>query len=116
MKKIMTSALVLSAVLFAQDPIAQDSEYYVLEAQNGKQWAKDDKSVDHKLAEFKKKNGGKSPNIVYILIDDIGYGDLGMPELNGIRGYSTPNINDIGTSKVCDSTVCIQSHLVPRHV
>jgi arylsulfatase len=75
--------------------IVHDAEYYVLKAQNGKQWAKDDKAVDRKLAEFRKKNGGKPPNFIYILIDDIGFGDLGIPELNAIRGYKTPSINKL---------------------
>ena len=79
----------------AKDKIIHDAEYYILEAQNGKKWAADDKEVDKKLAEFTKKNGGKPPNILYILIDDIGFGDLGSPVLNAIRGYKTPNINKI---------------------
>ncbi len=74
--------------------IVHDAEYYILEAQNAKAWAADDKSVDNKLAAFRENNGGKPPNIVYILIDDIGFGDLGIPELNAIRGYKTPNINE----------------------
>ncbi len=79
----------------AATKIVHDSEYYILEAQHGKQWAKDDKAVDAKLAKFRKKNGGKPPNILYILIDDIGFGDLGIPELNAVRGYKTPNINKL---------------------
>jgi arylsulfatase len=74
--------------------IVHDAEYYVLEAQNGERWAADDKLVDRKLAEFREKNGGKPPNILYILVDDIGFGDLGIPELNAIRGYKTPAINE----------------------
>ena len=35
--------------------IVHDSEYYVLEAQNGEKWAADDKVVDAKLAEFRAK-------------------------------------------------------------
>ena len=49
--------------------------------------------MDKKIAEFKETNGGKSPNILYILIDDMGFGDIGIPELNAIRGYETPHIN-----------------------
>jgi len=84
----------LGQVAVAAD-IVHDSEYYVLEAQNGEKWAADDKTVDQKMAEFRKRNGGKPPNIVYILIDDIGFGDLGIPELNAIRGYKTPRINEL---------------------
>ncbi len=32
------------------------------------------RAVDAKLAEFRKKSGGKPPNILYILIDDVGFG------------------------------------------
>jgi len=41
----------------AATKIVHDAEYYILEAQHGKQWAKDDKAVDAKLARFRKKNG-----------------------------------------------------------
>ena len=87
--------LVTWAATVQAEEIIHDAEYYILEAQNGEKWAADDKIVDQKLAEFTKKNGGKPPNILYILIDDIGFGDLGSPELNAIRGYKTPNINKI---------------------
>ena len=94
--------------------IVHDSEYYVLEAQNGEKWAADDKVVDAKLAAFRAKNGGKPPNILYILIDDIGFGDLGIPELNAIRGYKTPNINEFAQGKECASHVCTPSP--PAHL
>ena len=48
---------------------SHDAEYDVLEAQNGEKWAADDKVVDAKLAEFRARNGGKPPNILYILVD-----------------------------------------------
>ena len=86
--------LVIGAVTVqATEKIVHDTEYYILEAQNAEKWAADDKAVDAKLADFMKKNDGKPPNILYILIDDIGFGDLGNAELNKIRGYKTPNIN-----------------------
>ena len=89
-----TSLLPFGALGTAQAaPLVHDSEYYILEAQNKDKWAADDQAVDTKLAAFKAKNGGKPPNILYILIDDIGFGDLGIPELNAIRGYKTPAIN-----------------------
>lgn len=78
----------------AQDaPIIHDAEYYILEAQNAEQWAADNAEVDQLLEDFRSSNDGKPPNIINILIDDIGFGDLGIPELNAVRGYSTPHIN-----------------------
>jgi arylsulfatase len=74
--------------------IAYDAEYYILEAQNGERWNAQDVTIDEKLAAFREKNGGKPPNIFYILIDDIGFGDLGSETLNSIRGYKTPSINE----------------------
>lgn len=78
----------------AQDaPIVHDAEYYILQAQHGEQWATDDAEVDALLAAFRESNDGKPPNVINILIDDVGFGDLGIPELNAVRGYSTANIN-----------------------
>jgi arylsulfatase len=74
--------------------IVHDAEYYVLAKQNGEKWAAQDKGLDEKLAAFREQNGGKPPNILYILIDDIGFGDLGSETLNSIRGYKTPAINE----------------------
>ncbi|WP_424831409.1 sulfatase-like hydrolase/transferase [Ruegeria sp.] len=95
--RIGLSALICLAasIATAQDaPIVHDAEYYILEAQNAEQWAADNTEVDRLLEQFQISNGGKPPNILNILIDDIGFGDLGIPELNAVRGYSTPNIND----------------------
>jgi arylsulfatase len=83
-----------SAAGLAKD-IIHDAEYHILEAQNGEKWSKEDQKLDQKLADFRKLNGGKPPNIFYILIDDIGFGDLGSETLNAIRGYKTPAINEI---------------------
>jgi arylsulfatase len=88
--------LVMYAPLaLSNEAIVHDADYYILEAQHGEKWAVDDQAVDKKLVEFRKKNGGKPPNVLYILIDDLGFGDMGIPELNAIRGYKTPNINKL---------------------
>ncbi len=73
--------------------IIHDAEHYILAAQHSKRWARENADIDAKLAEIRAKNGGKPPNIVYILLDDLGFGEIGMPNLDVIRGYSTPNIN-----------------------
>ena len=92
---VLIVAMTAASAANGQSKIVHDAEYYILEAQNGQRWAEDDKAVDAKLAEFRKRNGGNPPNILYILVDDVGFGDLGIPELNAIRGYSTPNINKL---------------------
>jgi len=89
----MAMALMATAAI-AKD-IVHDAEYYVIEAQNGKRWKADDKKVDAKLKEIRKKNGNKPPNIVYILLDDVGFGEIGMPDMEVTRGYKTPNINSL---------------------
>ena len=93
MKKIILGTMVSTLSLFAQSPIVHDAEYKILEAQNGQQWAKEDKVIDSKLSDIRKKNGGKAPNIIYILLDDVGFGEVGMDELSVIRGYETPNLS-----------------------
>ena len=87
--------LAASAAMADEPPIAHDAEYYILEAQHAEQWTQDNAAVDAQLAEFRESNGGKPPNILYILVDDIGFGDMGIPELNAVRGISTPNINQL---------------------
>ena len=42
----------------ATDKIVHDTEYYILQAQNGEKWTAEDKEVDKKLADLQKKYGG----------------------------------------------------------
>ena len=90
----VTSTLMCGAAsVQAADKLTHDAEYYILEAQNGEKWAADDKAVEEKLAALREKNGGKPPNIIYILIDDMGFGEIGMPDMSVTRGYKTPNLD-----------------------
>ncbi len=79
----------------AEDEIVHDAENQILQAQHGERWAREDTEIDAMLAEIRENNGGKPPNIVFILLDDLGFGEIGMPNLDVIRGYSTPNISDL---------------------
>lgn len=78
-------------------PIIRDGEYNFLAAQHGDKWAKQDKEIDAKLAEIRKKNGGKRPNILYILIDDVSFGLMGDRAMNFVTGINTSNINKFAT-------------------
>ncbi|MEP2530749.1 sulfatase-like hydrolase/transferase [Shimia sp.] len=97
MKRLLISTVAtlvaLSGQANAQDgAIIHDAEYYILEAQNGERWAEDDTRIDAKLAALRGANAGKPPNIVYILLDDLGFGEIGSKELSVVRGYDTPAI------------------------
>ncbi|MBW2227912.1 MAG: sulfatase-like hydrolase/transferase, partial [Deltaproteobacteria bacterium] len=72
--------------------IIHDAEYYVLEAQHGDKWAAQDKELDKKLAELRKKHG-TPPNIIHIMWDDTAVGEVGVPQIQKARGWETPKIN-----------------------
>src|SRR6056300_1037391 len=92
------AALLLSLPLVSQGnakegDIQHDAEHYMLLAQHGDRWAQEDKAIAAKLEKVRAANGGKRPNILFVLIDDVGFGEMGDPVLNDVRGYGTPNIN-----------------------
>ncbi|WP_282154175.1 sulfatase-like hydrolase/transferase [Ruegeria atlantica] len=93
------SAMVLMAGAgFAQNaPIIHDGEFHFLRAQFGEQWDAQDTEIEAKLSEIRGANGGKPPNILYILIDDVSFGQMGNRTMNYVTGFDTPNINDFAT-------------------
>lgn len=72
--------------------IVHDAEYYILEAQNGKVWQVEDSELDNKLAELRKKYD-QPPNIIHFMWDDQPFGAVGIPAMQPMRGYTTPNLN-----------------------
>ena len=76
----------------AAQEIIHDADHYLLAAQHGGEWAIEDKSIDEKLAELKERFG-TPPNIVHIMWDDTAVGEIGIPEIQKVRGFSTPNMN-----------------------
>ena len=96
----LTTAVVVSGITCTPQQaqgqeIRHDAEHYVLLTQYAEQWAAEDQELDQELAEIRDRNGGKRPNIVYILIDDMGFGEFGIPALSKIRGGRTPNIDKL---------------------
>ncbi len=100
----------------AATPLIHDAEYAIIEAQNGKAWAADDKAIDKKLTEIRKKNGGKPPNIVYILLDDVGFGEIGMDELSVIRGYKNPNMTALAKQGMSLNRMYTEPSCTPTRV
>lgn len=125
MNKYMTVMIiilvsVLTACMSVADTkggkIIHDAEYTILEAQNGKQWAQDDKAIGDKLAKLRKKNGGKPPNIVYILLDDVGFGEIGMDDLSVIRGYKTPHMTTLAKEGISLQRMYTEPSCTPTRV
>ncbi|MDX2379608.1 MAG: sulfatase-like hydrolase/transferase [Acidimicrobiia bacterium] len=73
-------------------PVVHDAEYYILFDQHGDAWAAEDDELDQRLADLEAQFGAK-PNIVHVMWDDMAFGDAGIPALNKIRGFDTPNSN-----------------------
>lgn len=69
-----------------------DAPYYAYEQRHKDAWEKQDKQIDDKLAALEKKFG-KKPNIIYILTDDIGWGELGWQGGGKHRGTPTPALD-----------------------
>jgi len=88
-----------SATAWAADEIIHDAEYYVLEAQHGDKWAAEDKELKSKLAELKAKHG-TPPNIIHIMWDDTPVGEVGIPQIQKMRGWETPNINQFSSDGI----------------
>ena len=79
--------------------IIHDSEYYVLEMQHEEQWAAEDREIDHKLDELRKKHGAP-PNIIHIMWDDTAVGEVGIPAIQKVRGFETPNMNRLAAEGI----------------
>ena len=99
MKRInlLLVALIIGFSSYAQKKgaIIHDAEQAILQDQFGKEWAKQDKGIAKKLDALEKKFG-KKPNIIHIMWDDNSFGEVGIPVLNKVRGFDTPNINKMG--------------------
>lgn len=96
---VATTTALMSAPLAnaGEGQIVHDVEFELLKMQNGESWATEDVEIAQKLADIREKNNGAPPNIIYILLDDVGFGEIGMPDLRVIRGYDTPAISQFAS-------------------
>ncbi|MGI9240066.1 MAG: sulfatase-like hydrolase/transferase [Verrucomicrobiales bacterium] len=92
--------------------IVHDAEYYIIEAQNGKQWAVEDGELDEKLAELRKRFDAP-PNIIHYMWDDQPVMAFGDPLFQKIRGYSTPNLNKLAADGMLFSRMCTEPGCTP---
>jgi arylsulfatase len=96
MKKIGRYFCLLFATLFwsqtKSQAIQSDSSYLELAEKNKAKWDDEDEQIDKKLALLENRFG-KKPNIIYILADDVGWGELGWQGGGKHRGAPTPQLN-----------------------
>ena len=98
MQQLKISALAISILMvfmpFQTQAQQYDAPYYQSEKVNKSKWAAEDKEIKQKLAALEKKFG-KRPNIIYILADDVGWGELGWQGGGKHRGTPTPELDKL---------------------
>jgi arylsulfatase len=72
----------------------QDAPFSALKQRMAGEWAQQDREIDARLAALEKKFG-KKPNIIYILADDVGWGELGWQGGGKHRGTPTPELDKL---------------------
>lgn len=92
----------LALMLFGALPATQALAYqvdgpFVDALAKHAEWESEDKGLDERLAALRKRHG-KAPNIIYILADDVGWGELGSFLGGKLRGTPTPNLDDLAKS------------------
>jgi len=96
MKQIFNTTLlaIFTLLLFAGSSRAQqfDTPHVVARERNADAWQAEDCAIDDRLAVLRQKFN-KPPNIIYVLSDDIGWGELGWQGGGKHRGLPTPNLD-----------------------
>jgi arylsulfatase len=91
-KVILLVAAMMIALPMSAQAIQPDASYLSAQEKNQRKWAAEDEQIDKKLAALEKRFG-KKPNIIYILADDVGWGELGWQGGGKHRGTPTPELD-----------------------
>ena len=94
--------------------IVHDAEYYVLRQQHRERWDVEDQDLDQRLAELREENGGRPPNIIHIMWDDMAFGDAGIPIINALRGFDTPSCNRMAEEGMMFGRLYTEPSCTPR--
>jgi arylsulfatase len=88
------ASLAALASTHAADAFEADGPHLQFKEKNAAAWAEQDKEIDAKLAALEQRTG-KKPNIIYILTDDIGWGEMGWQGGGKHRGTPTPALDQM---------------------
>ncbi len=92
-----------------------DGPFLAYQKRNATAWAAADKQIDAKLAALEKKFG-KKPNIIYILTDDIGWGEPGWQYGGKRRGTPTPNLDRFAAEGMAFSSHYTEPTCTPTRI
>ena len=70
-----------------------DAPFIKLQERNKDTWKTEDQIIDQKLAALRQRFNGKRPNIIYVLADDVGWGELGWQGGGKHRGTPTGELD-----------------------
>lgn len=91
-RNIVLLAMPVCTVICSVHAIEPDAGYLAYQKRHRSDWARQDSRIDRKLAALEDKFK-KKPNIIYILTDDIGWGELGWQGGGKHRGTPTPALD-----------------------
>jgi len=72
--------------------IQPDAPFIELAKKERQKWIAEDKQINSKLAALQRRFS-KRPNIIYVLADDVGWGELGWQGGGKFRGTPTPSLD-----------------------
>lgn len=95
MRDIKSILIGMVSIFFVGSSFAyqQDVAQQNLQKKHKDAWTVEDKEIDKMLRELNKRQG--RPNVIFILTDDIGWGELGSYGGGKLRGTPTPNLDQL---------------------
>lgn len=88
------SAIIVCFLATGAFAIESDGPFQASQKRNAETWGMEDQQVEAKLAALHDRFG-KRPNIIYILTDDIGWGEMGWQGGGKHRGTPTPSLDQM---------------------
>ncbi len=107
--------LVALAYTHVSNAFEADGPHLQFKEKNAAAWAEQDKEIDAKLAALEQRTG-KKPNIIYILTDDIGWGEPGWQYGGKRRGTPTPNLDRLAAEGMAFSSHYTEPSCTPTRI
>lgn len=99
---LITVAFLLAICANLANAFEADAPFQALCQQQGARWNEEDREIDQRLQALRDKFG-RRPNIIYILADDIGWGELGSYLGGKLRGTPTPNLDTMALQGILEA-------------